>query len=140
MLKSYCLDTSALLTFIQQEDGEIIVKKILEEAEQKKSVVYISFISLMETYYVIWKDKGENTAKELLVLIESLPIEQIHSTPRITLSAGRLKANHRLSVADAFIAATAIDTRSILVHKDPELKIIAKYTETLELPYKISRN
>lgn len=90
----------------------------------------------MELYYVTWQAKSEDAAKELIILVKSLPVHRVDSNERITLSAGRIKANHSLSVADAFIAATAIDKGAALVHKDPELKVISKYTETLELPYK----
>ncbi|MBI1812038.1 MAG: PIN domain-containing protein [Nitrospirae bacterium] len=65
-----------------------------------------------------------------------MPVHRVDSNERLTLSAGRLKANHRLSVADAFIAATAIEKGAVLVHKDPELEVISKYTEIIELPYK----
>lgn len=93
----------------------------------------------MEIYYVTWMAKGESAAKELSVLVKALPLQRVDSNERITLSAGRIKALHRLSAADAFVAATAIDKNAILVHKDPELKVISQYTETLELPYKKPR-
>jgi predicted nucleic acid-binding protein len=91
---------------------------------------------MIRTVYVFATEKGEGAAKELIILVKSLPVHRVDSNERITLSAGRIKANHRLSVADAFIAATAIDKDAVLVHKDPELEVISKYTETLELPYK----
>ena len=96
----------------------------------------MSFITLMELYYITWQEKSETAAKEMIILVKSLPVQKVDSNERITLSAGRIKANHRLSVADAFIAATAMDKDAILVHKDPELEIIPKYIETLPLPYK----
>ena len=90
----------------------------------------------MELYYVTWQEKSEDADRELIILVKSLPVHRVDSNERLTLSAGRLKANHRLSVADAFIAATAIEKGAVLVHKDPELEVISKYTETIELPYK----
>ena len=136
MAKSYVLDTSAIFTFTKSEDGSDIVEDILNSAKKGRSIVYLSFISFMELYYVTWQGKSEEAAKELIVLVKSLPIHRVDSSERITLSAGRIKANHSLSVADALIAATAIDKSAVLVHKDPELEIISKYTETVELPYK----
>jgi ribonuclease VapC len=136
MVKSYVLDTSAIFTLTKGEDGSEVVEDILNLAKKGKNAAYLSFASFMELYYVTWQEKGEGAAKELIILVKSLPVHRVDSNERITLSAGRIKANHRLSVADAFIAATAIDKDAVLVHKDPELEVISKYTETLELPYK----
>ena len=136
MAKSYVLDTSAIFAFTKDETGSNIVEDILKLANKGKNPVYLSFVSFMELYYITWQEKSEDSAKELIVLVKSLPIYRIDSSERLALLAGSIKANHRLSVADAFIAATAIDKGSILVHKDPELKIISKYTETKELPYR----
>ena len=136
MAENYVLDTSAIFTLTKGEDGSDTVEDILNLAGKGKCTVNLSFASFMEIYYITWMAKGESAAKELIILIKSLPVQKIDSNERITLSAGRIKALHRLSVADAFIAATAIDRKSVLVHKDPELKVISQYTEILELPYK----
>lgn len=136
MAKGFVLDTSALFTFTKDEEGSDEVENILNLAKRGRNSVYLSFISFMELYYVTWQEKSEHAAKELIVLVKSLPVQVVDSNEKITLAAGRIKANHRLSVADAFIAATAIDKGAVLVHKDPELEIISKYIETLELPYK----
>ena len=136
MAKSYVLDTSAIFTLTKAEDGSDMVEKILSLAKKGKCIVYLSFISFMELYYITWQEKSEDTAKELIILVKSLPVQRVDSNERVTLLAGRVKANHRLSVADSFIVATAIDKGAVLVHKDPELEVISNYVETLELPYK----
>ena len=136
MSKSYVLDTSAIFTFTKAEEGSDVVEDILNMAKKGKDSVYLSFVSFMELYYVTWQEKSEDADRELIILVKSLPVHRVDSNERLTLSAGRLKANHRLSVADAFIAATAIEKGAVLVHKDPELEVISKYTETIELPYK----
>lgn len=140
MDKSYVLDTSAIFTYTKDEDGSDTIEDILTLAKKGKHNVYLSFISFMELYYITWQEKSEDTAKELIMLMKSLPIKKIDPNETITLSAGRIKVNHRLSVADAFIAATAIDKNAILVHKDPELEIISRYAQTLELPFKPTKN
>ena len=139
MAKSYVLDTSAVFTYTKDEDGSDAVEEILALAKRGRQKVYLSFVSFMELYYITWQEKGEETAKELMVLIESLPVERVDSNPRITLSAGRIKANHKLSVADAFIGATAVEKEAILVHKDPELEALSQYFQTRKLPYSPSR-
>jgi predicted nucleic acid-binding protein len=139
MAKRYVLDTSAIFAFTKAEEGSNLVENILKKAKKEENDVYLSFISFAELYYVTWQNQNEGIAKELIILVKSLPIQIINSIERITLSAGRIKANHKLSMADAFIVATAIEKDAILVHKDPELKIISNYVETLELSYKYKK-
>lgn len=134
--KKYVFDTSALFTLIDDEDGSNKVEEILISAKKKHSEIFISFITFAEIYYVAWQEKGESAAKELIILVKSLPLKCVESCERITLAAGRIKANHRLSVSDAFIAATALDKKAVLVHKDPELESVRDFIETLQLPYK----
>jgi predicted nucleic acid-binding protein len=44
----------------------------------------------------------------------------------LLLEASRIKALHRPSVADAWIAAAARLTRATLLHKDPEFEAITE--------------
>lgn len=136
MDKVFVLDTSAIFAYMQEEPGSSVVEDILNSAGRRKQAVYMSFVSFTELYYVTWKAKSEQAAKELIILIKSLPVEMVHSTERIALLAARLKAKHPLSLADSLIAASAIDKEATLVHKDRELTIINQYTKTLELPFK----
>lgn len=140
MSEIYVLDTSAIFALTKGEDGSDAVEKILTLAGKGECTVYLSFASFMEIYYIAWMAKGESAARELLILVKSLPMHRVDSNERLALSAGRIKALHRLSVADAFVAATAIDKNAVLVHKDPELKVISQYTKILELPFKKSKS
>lgn len=138
--KRYVLDTSAIFAYTKGEKGSKAIQDILEAAKRKKgTVVYISFITLMELYYITWQAKSEDAAKELVILVKSLPLEVVNPHERLTLMAGRIKANCRLSVADSFVAATALDRDALLVHKDPEFEKMSVSVNTLKLPDKVAR-
>ena len=49
---TYVLDTSAWLTLIEDEPGADDVQRILEEAAARRVAVLVSFMSLMEVYYI----------------------------------------------------------------------------------------
>ena len=66
-----------------------------------------------------------------------LAITRAESSEELGLIAGRLKATHKLSFADAWIAATAILYDSTLVHKDPEFEQLEDEVKVLKLPYKL---
>lgn len=48
----YVLDTSALLTLIEDEAGADQVQELLEKATRNEVVLFVSFISFMEVYYI----------------------------------------------------------------------------------------
>jgi len=134
--KIYILDTSALFTFIEDEEGADIVENLLIEAEKGNITVYVSFISLTEVFYITKKEHGEQNALERVKLIQSLAINIQESDESLNILAGGFKANYRMSLADAFIAALCQYHQGILVHKDPELEQLAKSMQEMRLPYK----
>ncbi len=134
--KIYILDTSAVLTFLEDEEGAERVESLLIEAEKGNVTVYLSFISLTEVFYITKKEKGEQEASERLGLIKSLAVHIIESEEPLNIMAGTLKADYRISLADAFIAALCQYHQGIIVHKDPEFEQLAPLMQELRLPYK----
>jgi len=137
--EAYVLDTSAWLTLIEDETGADIVQKILEKSREGDVIVFVSFITFMEVYYITLQEHGTSEAEERVALMTSLPIIRIESSQVSGVLAAEIKALHKLSVADAWIAALAKEQRAILVHKDPEYEQIQDVVRTLKLPYKISK-
>jgi len=133
---SYTLDTSAVLAYFLDEPGVNEVKKILKQAENKKAEVYISFMTFMELLYRIWKLNGEHQSKKTYLLLRGLPVQEIVYSERLLVTSARLKANYPISVADAWIAATAFSTDTTLVHKDPEMENLGDIIKMKALPYK----
>lgn len=130
------LDTSAILAYVQDEPGAARVNALLVEAREERCRLFISFATLSEVYYIVCQKQGVGPARELTALLKELPLEIVQSCERITLTAGRLKASFRLSFADAFIAATAIEKHAVLLHKDPEFEPLAASVSLEALPYK----
>jgi len=54
--------------------------------------------------------------------VDSFAIEWISCEAAILEIASRLKVGGRLSVADSWIAATAVSREATLIHKDPEFQ------------------
>ena len=136
MSKSYVLDTSAFIALTLDEAGSNVITGLFSLARKRKAQLYISFITLTEVYYIVYRNQGEEAAHRVVSFIKTLPLETVYPNDILVLSAGRIKANHPLSIADAFVAATAIEKKAVLVHKDPELESMVRYVEVLNLPYK----
>lgn len=135
-MERYLLDTSALFTLRYNEEGSDQVTKILKEAQSERCVAYISFMTLMEIFYWIYKKEGKGTALQTLLEIKTLPIQRVDLSDAILVGAGELKANYSISLADSWIAATAINKEATLVHKDPEFDQLKGRLPLKSLPYK----
>lgn len=134
-MKTYVLDTSALLTLRSDEPGADRVAELMQEASQGKIACHGCFMSLMEILYRVWKNEGEAAGLAAYRRCQSLPIQWVHESTALLERAARVKALHPLSVADAWIAATALELQATLVHKDPEFEHLPGLQEE-RLPYK----
>jgi predicted nucleic acid-binding protein len=132
----YVLDTSAFFALFEDEDGADIVQNLLEEAREGDIMVFSSFVSYTEVFYITYREAGEEKAQCQLDLMHKLRISRVDSSRELGLIAGRLKAVHRISFADAWVVATAMMLGATLVHKDPEFDELAYELEMLKLPYK----
>jgi predicted nucleic acid-binding protein len=130
--ESYVLDTSAIFALWNDEEGADTVEHILHSG----APVLVSFMTIMEGRYRLWRNAGRETSDEFSKYISLLPVRRIDMTNAIFENAIEIRATNSLSVCDSWIIATAIATKSILVHKDPEFEQVKKMVLLKTLPYK----
>jgi len=88
--------------------------------------VWIPWIVLLEVNYITRQERGEAEADRRYALMKLLPVTILWDMDEPTLlTAARLKASHRLSLADAIIAACALQINAVVLHKDPEYEALA---------------
>ena len=91
----------------------------------------------MEVYYLSLRKRGEAEAARRYALFRQCGARVLWEMDEATLiTAARLKAGHRLSLADAISAAYAVRQDAVLVHKDPEFEALADDVALEALPYK----
>ncbi len=130
---SYLLDTSALLTLLENEDGADRVQYVL-----KQSAVLICAVSLLEVRYLTLRQRDQAEADVRHALLRRIGAEILRELDEpIILRAAAFKAKHSISLADALIAASAYRRGAILLHKDPEFDALADQIKMERLPYKI---
>jgi ribonuclease VapC len=127
----FVLDTSALLALRGDEPGADRVESLLSKSKSNTCILLISFMSRMELLYLVWREEGEEAAREALRLIDSFEIAWVSCEAAILELASRLKAQGGLSVADSWIGATAIAREATLVHKDPEFTKFKEISQEL---------
>jgi len=118
----YILDSYALLAYFQAEPAGAKVRDILKEAATGAAKVFLSVISLGEIYYIVARKRGETEADVITEAISRLPVGLVEATKERVLAAARVKAQHPVSYADAFVVATAIEFRATIVTGDPDFK------------------
>ena len=138
-METFVLDTSALLAARDGEPGTKRVAGLLRDAREGNLRCLVCFMTLMEVYYRVWKNEGEAAGQTAYRQCLSLPIVWIHESPELLERAALVKATHPLSLADAWIAATALEHNATLVHKDPEFEKLSGLHEE-HLPYKKARS
>jgi predicted nucleic acid-binding protein len=131
----YSLDTSAILALWNDEDGSVTVERILRDGSRRRKV-YVSFMTFMECRYHLWKEKGRQAADEIFRALSLLPVTRVDVDEALLLTPSELKAQHRISVADSWILATAVACNATLIHKDPDFEILSHRVAMKALPYK----
>src|SRR5512139_1445320 len=101
------LDTYAIIAYLEGEAGEKRVAELLEKAQTAEIIIGLNLINLGEMLYIVERTKGLTSAKEALAAIHQLPIQILDVDYQQVLAAAHIKANYRVSYADAFAIATA---------------------------------
>lgn len=131
-VENYMLDSSALLTLMEDEEGADRVETLL-----KKGNVIIPFLSLLEVYYVSYKRRGQSEADRRYALLKQIPATFLWDINEpVLLKAAYFKANYRVSLADAIMAAYSNKYVAILLHKDPEFEALSREIQMESLPLK----
>jgi len=128
----FLLDTSAVMALIEDEEGADRVEEVL-----RQPTTLLPWPVLLEMYYVSIQEAGQAEADRRFALMKQLDLEILWDMEEPTLlTAARLKAEYRVSLADAMIAAYAVRREAVLMHKDPEFDILKGLLEMEALPCK----
>ena len=129
-MKKFVLDTSALFSLVEDKAGKDRVAHILQNEE-----FILPFVTLLEIHYITQQEQGLPEADRRYAILKQANVLWSFDEPTL-LTAARLKAENRISLADSMIAAVAIQNEAILVHKDPEYECLLSQVEMETLPYK----
>lgn len=118
----FIFDSHALLKFFQKEKGYEKVVNLLEEIKKAGVTKYINAVNLGEIIYSTKREFGDQKKLEVLANIERLNFNILTVSNSLIFQAAEYKAQYRISYADCFILASAIEHKAIIVTGDPEFK------------------
>jgi PIN domain nuclease of toxin-antitoxin system len=128
MLKRfYTLDACGLIAFLNGEEGSEKVERILMEASEDASAIYMHTVNLYEVFYDFRKTGGGD-GKDFLDRLGHLPILFVdRMDSAIMIPASDFKIRYKVSLADSIALGLASFTQSSLLTSDHhEMEPIAR--------------
>jgi predicted nucleic acid-binding protein len=120
---NYIFDACALIALIKNEAAFDQVNGLLARATAGEITIYMSIVNLVEVYYGFLQERGEQAADAIMSDAANLPITVINTiSGAVYREAARFKAAHPMSLADAFLCASAKNLSAVIVTKDGEIK------------------
>ena len=122
------LDSWALIAFFKGEPAGEAVEKMIEMAAESGRTLLLTTVNWAELYYTMERAGGRSVAEQAAAELATLPIDLVGVSEDLKMArlAARLKAAHKLSLADACAAALAKEKKAELVNGDPEFKTLEK--------------
>lgn len=108
MANRFMLDACAIIAYLNDEKGADKVEELLWQSEQRSKGLSIHEVNLLEIYYGVYRDEGEELAEETFNKVINLPIKISKGLKKnVFKEAGRLKAIYKVSLADSIALAEA---------------------------------
>jgi predicted nucleic acid-binding protein len=123
-MAQFVLDSYAMLAYFRAEKGGEKVGQLLQEAAAGKHQLYMTCINAGEVFYMAWRKDGADKAALVWKALQQFPIFISDVNMTFTHKASLLKANNKLSYADAFAAALTINQKATLITGDDEFKAL----------------
>lgn len=129
---SVCLDSFALLSWLQGEPGASVVEAHLAKASAGRGTrCWASVVNLAEVYYRLFRSLGMEAADDFwkAAIRGEIPVTIVDATRTRVLEAARLKARFPIALADAFAVQAAREKDVPLVTGDLEIRAVEKAGE-----------
>jgi ribonuclease VapC len=131
--KSIVLDSWSIMAYLEDEPAGAKVEQILNEAHENGTPLQMTVVNLAEVWYIFAREVSETEANQSVEELRKLGIEMVDADWALSLEAARLKAKHKMSLADCYAAALAKTNKADLVTGDQEFKQVESEVKLLWL-------
>jgi len=131
--KTYVLDASAALVYLEDGPGAERVGRLLKSALREDTSMAMSVLNWGEVFYHSWQEQGEEAARKAIGNLSGLPIEIVPVDLEHSLKAGEIKARHKIPYVDCIAAALAEMRQAVLVTSDRDFEKLGRRIELLWL-------
>ena len=95
MSKTYVLDASALLNFVEDGPGAERLEGLFKDARHNGAPLLMSVLNWGEVFYHSWQHRGEESARNTMAGLVRLPIELVPVDVPQILKAGGSRSSTR---------------------------------------------
>lgn len=117
-------DSHALLTLFQGERGAGNVEKWLRTSSRRGWTKYLCAMNLGEILYATKRRFGDERKIEVLAHVHRLHFTILPVPNELIYQAAEYKADYRISYADGFLLACAVNHNATIVTGDPEFRSV----------------
>ena len=110
-----CLDAWAVIAWLEDDPAAAQI-----EAHIGGARCCMSWVNAGEVHYVVHRRTDRHTADRVIAQLRA-DVDLIDATGSRALDAAAIKASHRMSYADCFAVATALEFGVPLITRDPEI-------------------
>lgn len=129
--KAYVLDSWAVLAYLEDESSGQKVADMIGDAHENGIPLLMSVVNAGEVWYILAREMSETEADKALSGLRQLGIEFTDVDWELGRLAGTFKAKHRMSYADCFAAALAMQRKAELVTGDNEFRQVTEKIRVL---------
>ena len=104
------------MRLLLDEPGADKVQRIVEGDDP----VALPFMTMMEIQYTLLRHLPSSQVEQIVATLRAWPVEIVESDVAWGAMAAQVKSRGGLSLADAWIAALALQRDFTLLHQDPE--------------------
>ena len=127
--EQFILDASAMLAYLNNEDGVEIIDEVLERGGRNEAKIFITAMDLAEIFHIVLKKEGRDKALKTILLIKNLPVESVGLDESLLMLAGEIRVQFPLSLGDALVAALAKTRKAKIITGDSDFKGLEKEIE-----------
>ncbi len=123
-MRNSVLDSYAILAFFYQERGYAVVLSLFERAAQARRALFVGAPNWAEVRYRMERKLGNAGWRRAQDMLVGFPVEVVPADRMLAEMAGAMKVSRKMSLADCFAAALAMQRKADLYTGDPEFKAV----------------
>jgi predicted nucleic acid-binding protein len=131
MTKTYVLDSSAALDFLDAGSGAHRVREVIRECVRQHSPLLMSVVNWGEVYYTLWQKRGEDVAQKAIENLSRLFIQPVPVDFAQSVEAGRMKVRYKMSYVDCLVAALAAQREAVLITGDRDFEKLGRQAKII---------
>jgi predicted nucleic acid-binding protein len=120
--KALVFDAWSIIAYFEDEPAGGKVEELIANAHENKISLLMSVVNVGELWYVLAREVSEEEADSTVTELRQLGVEFVDAEWKLAQEAARFKSKNKMSFADCFAAALALEIKAELVTGDQEFR------------------